>query len=213
MNIMNSKKERIDTATGIIDRSQQKAAKVAGSMFLCLIFLYFAEQLITSHIGSVTAKRITELSIDLIYIACAVLLAVALYKALEPVNKKLAGIAMFWRLGESFIVVTMMIFNFEGKAYTVGFYISAILFSIGSLLFFYLFFKSKYIPETISVLGIFASVMVTLIGFAILIFPDRSGVIQLGWIPIFIAEISLGFWLLLKGLRPARQTQPNLINH
>ena len=51
----------------VINRSQQKAAKIAGFMFLFLIVLYFAEQLITSHIGSATAKRITELSIDIIY--------------------------------------------------------------------------------------------------------------------------------------------------
>jgi predicted Fe-Mo cluster-binding NifX family protein len=64
---MKSKREGKEITTGIIERSQQKDAKVAGSMFLFLILLYFAEQLITSHIGSATAKRITELSIDVIY--------------------------------------------------------------------------------------------------------------------------------------------------
>jgi len=105
-----------------------------------------------------------------------------------------------------------MIFNFEDKAYTVGFNISAILFSIGSLIFFYLFFKSKYIPGAISVFGIFASVMVTLVGFAMLVSPSHSGIIQLGWIPMLIAEITLGFWLLFKGLRPSLKAQQNLLN-
>jgi hypothetical protein len=189
-------------AIRVINQSQQNAAKIAGSMFLFLILLYFAEQLIPSQIGAATTKKITELSIQLIYFASAFLLAIMLYQTLKSVNQKLALIAMFWRLGETFTVVIMMIFNIEGKAYTVGFYISAILFSIGSLIFFYLFFKSTYIPQIISIFGIFASVMVTLVGFAILISPDVTGVIQFGWLPMIIAEITTGVWLLFKGLRP-----------
>jgi NADH:ubiquinone oxidoreductase subunit K len=96
-------------------------------------------------------------------------------------------------------------------ANTVGFYISAILFSIGSLIFFYLFFKSAYIPQIISIFGIFASVMVTLVGFAMLISPNLAGVIQFGWLPMIIAEIATGVWLLFKGLRPIK-VPSNLIN-
>lgn len=202
---MNSKREKIEMATIVIVQSQQKAAKIAGSMFLSLIVLYFSEQLITSHIGSETNKRITELSIDVIYLASTLLLIFSLYLTLKPVHKKLAQTAMFWRLGEAFIILIMMIFNFEGKAHTIAFNISSILFSIGSFIFFYLFFISRYIPKIMSVFGMFASVMITLVGFGILIFPNHSGVIQLGWIPVFIAEISLAFWLIFKGLRLSRQ--------
>ncbi len=132
----------------LINQSQQKSAKIAGAMLLFLILLYFAEQLITSQIGAATAKKFTELSIDLIYIVSAFLLAIALYQTLKFVNQKLALIAMFWRLGETSVVVIMMIFSIEGKRYTVGFNISAILFSIGSFIFFYLFLRSKYIPKS-----------------------------------------------------------------
>ena len=208
---MNSKKEDTKIGTTVIKQAQQNAAKIAGSMFLFLILLYFAEQLITSQIGAEAVKKIAEFSIQVIYIACAVLLAVTLYQTLKPVNQNLALIAMFWRLGETFIVVIMMIFSIKGKANTVGFNISAILFSIGSLIFFYLFYKSKYIPPIISVFGIFASVMVTFVGFAILIYPDHAGVIQFGWIPMIIAEITIGVWLLFKGLRP-KKVQSNLID-
>lgn len=200
---MNSKKtEGIEIVPTVINQPQQNAAKIAGSMFLFLILLYFAERLITSQIG--TAKKITELSMDVVYIASAFLLAIALYQTLKSVNQKLALIAMFWRMGETFTFAIMMIFSIEGKAYTVGFNISAILFSIGSLIFFYLFLKSKYIPQIISVLGISASVIVTLVGFTILISPDVASAIQLGWIPMIIAEITTGVWLLFKGLIPRK---------
>ncbi len=180
-------------------------------MFLFLILLFFAGKLITSQIDEATIKKITELSIDVIYTASAFLLAITLYLTLKSFNQKLALIAMFWRLGETFTVVIMMIFSIEGKTYTIGFNISALLFSIGSLIFFYLFLKSKYIPQIISVFGLFASLLVTLVTTTLLISPDVSSVIQVGWIPMIIAEITTGLWLLLKGLKP-RNAQHNLVN-
>jgi hypothetical protein len=105
-------------AISVINQSQQNAAKIAGSMFLFLIILYFAEQLIVPKISVATVKKITEISIQVIYIACAVLLAVTLYQSLKPVNQKLSLFAMVWRLGETITVVIMMIFSIEGKANT-----------------------------------------------------------------------------------------------
>jgi len=109
---------------------------------------------------------------ELIETLSVVLLAFALYITLKPVDKLLAQTAMYWRLGESFIGGVGMIFGFVRlRLYTspqsiaalgadqsqalVGltrqagvaeYNISAIFFSIGSILFFYLFFKSRYIP-------------------------------------------------------------------
>ncbi len=194
---MNSEKtEGIEMQISVINQSQQNAAKIARAMFLFLILLFFAQQLITSQIDVATAKKIIELSIDVIYIINAFLLAITLYITLKPVNQKLALTAMFWRLAETFAVVIMMLFSIEGKAHTVGFNISEILFSIGSLIFYYLFFQSKYIPQIISLFGLFASVLVTLVGFIILIYPDVPTIIQFGWIPMIIAEITTGLWLL-----------------
>jgi hypothetical protein len=53
--------------------------------------------------------------------------------------------------------------------------------------------------------------MVTLVGFAMLISPNLAGVIQFGWLPMIIAEIATGVWLLFKGLRPIK-VPSNLIN-
>ena len=210
---MNKKIEGIAKTLNTSAKSQQKAAKIAGSMFLFLIVLYFANQFITFQISSAPFKRITELSIDIIYLSSTLLLIFALYQTLKPVNKKLAQVAMFWRFGEAFIILIMMIFNFEGKAQSIGFNVSSILFSIGSLIFYYLFFKSRYIPRNLSVVGIFASAIIMIVGFGILIFPSHSRLIQFGWIPMIIIEIATGGWLLFKGLRIKMLIQPNLKNH
>ncbi|MBI1748872.1 MAG: DUF4386 domain-containing protein [Acidobacteria bacterium] len=79
--------------------------------------------------------------------------------------------------------------------------ISAILFSLGSILVFYLFFKSRYIPRILSAFGVFASVIVTIICFGSLNFPEHAGTLQYGWAPMAIAEVTTGFWLMLFAVK------------
>jgi len=81
-----------------------------------------------------------------------------------------------------------------------GFNVAAIFFSTGSILFFYLFFKSTYIPKVLSALGFYGSVLVTITCFAYLIWPQPAKMLQLGWAPCGIAEILVGLWLLFKGI-------------
>ena len=221
------------------DKSQIKYARLAGFLFLWLIITGLAGELTISRIvGSgtfaETAKRVVAsehlyrvaLSSALIETLSAALLAFALYVTLKPVDKLLAQIAIYWRLGESFIGGAGMIFGFMKLGlYTspqslgalgtdqsqalldltrhagfAAYNISAIFFSIGSILFCYLFFKSRYIPRILSAFGVFASVVVTIICFGSLIFPERAATLQYGWAPMAIAEVTTGFWLLLKGV-------------
>jgi hypothetical protein len=167
----------------------------------------------------------------------AVLLAFALYVTLKPVDKLLAQIAMYCRLGESFIGGVGMIVGFlrlhlysspqsigalgtdQSQALVgltrhagfVAYNISAIFFSIGSILFFYLFFRSRYIPRILSAFGVFASVVVTFMCFASLIFPEHAATLQYGWAPMAIAEVTTGFWLMLFAVKtqvPSDQQSP-----
>ncbi len=164
---------------------------------------------------------------ELIETLSALVLAFALYAALRPVDRLLAQVAMYWRLAESFIGCVGMIFGFVRlRLYTstrpfgelgpdqaqglvdmtrhagnAAYNIGAICFSIGSLLFFYLFFRSKYIPRILSAFGVFASLLVTAICFASLIFPEYSATFQYGWAPMAIAEIATGIWLMLFAVK------------
>lgn len=223
-----------------IDKTQIRYARLAGFLFLWLIITGLAGELTISHIvGSGTfAEKATRvvasehlyrvaLSSALIETLSATLLAFALYVTLKPVDKLLAQIAMYWRLGESFIGGTGMIFGFvklglytspqslgasgtdQSQALVeltrhagfAAYNISAIFFSIGSILFCYLFFKSGYIPGILSAFGVFASVVVTIICFGSLIFPEYAAKLQYGWAPMAIAEVTIGFWLLFKGVK------------
>ena len=225
---------------GSTERTQRIYARVAGFGLLWLIVTGLAGALATSRIaGSGTfaeiAKRIAAsehlyraaLASELIETLSAVLLAFALYATLKPIDKLLAQIAMYWRLGESFIGGAGMILGYVrlhlyssprsagawgtdqsqalvGLADQAGFAaynISAIFFSIGSMLFFYLFFKSRYIPRSLSAFGVFASVIVTIMCFGNLIFPEHSATLGYGWAPMAIAEVTVGFWLIVKGIQ------------
>lgn len=187
----------------------------------------FAE---TAHriMGSELLYRI-GLSSELIGSLCTVFLAMGLYGALKPIDNNLALLALVFRLAEatlgaaqnvlSFIVLKLYIgadyINvFDAKQLSVlvnldsdsaATNISAIFFGVGSILFFYLFLKSPYIPKVLSAFGLFASVLVPIICFASLISPKHVRIWQFGWLPMAVAEISVGFWLLFKGVNVRSQ--------
>lgn len=162
------------------------------------------------------------LSADVIGAVLTFVLAAALYATLKPVNPNVARLALCWRLGEStlegvtcalsFVVVRTYTaphdfasFNAEQMQALVSFiqtfqgsvfYVVTTFFGFGSTLFFYLFFKSHYLPRLISGFGILASVVVPFMALANLIAPENAALFQYGWYPIFVAELVTGFWLL-----------------
>jgi hypothetical protein len=233
---------QIGTKDGSTERTQRAYARLAGFLFLWLIITGLAGLIISSRIvGSgtfaETAQRVgasehlyrLALCLELVETMSAALLAFSLYVTLKPVDNLLAQIAMYFRLGESFIGGASMIFSF----FRLGLYsspqsvgalgadqsqalvsltrvansasvnISAIFFSIGSILFFYLFFRSTYIPKVLSAFGVLASIIVTIICFGSLIFPEHSAKLQYGWAPMAIAEVVTGLWLMFAVKIPA----------
>lgn len=177
-----------------------------------------------------TAHRIVEsellyrfgLSAGLIGSVCTVFLAMGLYGAVKPLNSNLALLALVFRLAEAtlggaqsilgFAVLKLYVSADSMKAFDANqlavlaslpsglWNISAIFFGVGSILFFYLFLKSAYIPKVLSVLGLFASVLVPIICLAPLLLPRPPQALQFGWIPMLVAETSTGLWLLFKGV-------------
>ncbi len=83
--------------------------------------------------------------------------------------------------------------------------VSVIFFSVGSAIFFYLFLKSAYIPRILAAGGIFASLFCLITFVASLVVVQYSGqLLGIGGLPIGIAEIATGLWLLIRGIK----TQP-----
>lgn len=158
---------------------------------------------------------------------CSALLAFALYATLKPVNTLLAQLAMIFSLGDSFLALVVRMCGFVRlhlyiSAQTAGTgtiapqeladlirtvavateNIGGICFGAGSLIFFYLFFKSSYIPTVLSTLGLFASLIWTGLYFANLVFPEQHALFQyICFPPMALADVLTGFYLVLFGAR------------
>jgi lipoprotein signal peptidase len=167
---------------------------------------------------------------------CAVILAVSLYVAVRMIDKNLALLALAFELVYAAVGAVSNLIDYaflkqQLDAYSSGILdgkqlsalanlhsfldaaalnIACILYGAGSILFFYLFLKAKTIPRILAAWGLFGSVLVPFTGFASIIFPHPSKLLQLGWLPIFVAEITVGLWLLFKGVNLRLQRDETL---
>ena len=75
-------------------------------------------------------------------------------------------------------------------------YLTAIVFSLGSLMFYYLFYQSRLVPRWLSVWGL-AGAVLYLAWPLLALFGHGFGLLML---PLAVAEIVLAVWLIAKGL-------------
>jgi hypothetical protein len=84
-------------------------------------------------------------------------------------------------------------------------YFTSIVFSLGALMFYYLFYQSRLVPRWLSIWGIAGAVLylaTPLLG----MFGQGFGFLMA---PLAVAEIVLAVWLIVKGLNsPATQGRP-----
>lgn len=170
---------------------------------------------------------------DVMTFVIDIVLITALYVVLRPVNRNLALLAVFWRLMETAVLLVATLNGFEvlriltgddlavfevdklqalarlslgayGGGYRVGF----IFLGLGSAVFSYLWFKSNYIPKALAALGVFSSLLMATCNFVFIIFPSLAKVTGMAYMaPMGVFEVSMGFWLLLRGLRPSETVE------
>jgi len=232
---------------GIVDDTQRTAARVVGAAYVCaLVPAVFAEfyvrgQLVVSGNAAQTAlnivahERLFRLGIagNLAVFAIDVVLIVALYVVLNPVNRSLAVLALAWGLIETATLVVVTLSDFDvlrilsgaeylkvfevdrlqalarlsisahGDAYNVG----LVLAGLRSTAFCYLWFKSRFIPRALAGWGMAASLLMGACAYSFIIFPKVATAVpvQIYGGPIFLFELTMGVWLLFRGLpQPVR---------
>ena len=90
------------------------------------------------------------------------------------------------------------------SAFGAGVNISFVFLGLGSTMFGYLWFKSRYIPRALAALGVFGSMVLAIGSFSFIIFPKLADWAEPGYFaPLGIFEVAMGFWLLFRGLRPS----------
>ena len=162
--------------------------------------------------------------------ALDVVLIAALYVTLKPVHRGLALLALLWRMIETMALVGTTLNDFavlrllggtgylhaleperlqalarlaisaHGAAYQVG----LIFAGLGGTVFCWLWLRSGYIPKALAAWGIVASALLGACPLAFIVFPEAAKVVTLVYYaaPIFTFELTAGFWLTLRGIRP-----------
>ncbi len=181
-------------------------------------------------------ERLFRLGIasNLVVFATDVLLVTSLYVVLERVNRRLALLAAFFRLMETTILVVAVLNDFyvlrllSGASYlggldaaalasvarvSIGAHSSAygvalILFGFGSTIFCYLWLRSGYIPRALAAFGFIASVWIGVCSLSFVVFPELNRIIGVQYYggPIFLFELTMGLWLLIKSIRLEEKT-------
>jgi hypothetical protein len=171
--------------------------------------------------------RFSLLNVGLAWIAIGIL-AYALYVALEPVHKRLAQLALVLRLGACFVGAASLMFRVaEARLYTAsgteglftpqqlrtlvavslraagaGVTTAWMFLGAGSVLFFLLFLRSRYMPRALAGFGIYASALLVALAAVAFVLPQLTNELKLFALPSLLAEVATALWLLVKGLQP-----------
>jgi Domain of unknown function (DUF4386) len=168
-----------------------------------------------------TASNLTVFAVD-------VVLIVALFVLLEPVHRGLALLAAAWGLVETAILAGTTLTDLDalrilsGAGYLHAFpagQLSALarlslgahdgVYDIGlvwaglrSSAFCCLWFRSRLVPRALAAWGVCASVLMGACAFSFVVFPELARVVSvlIYGAPIFLFELTIGLWLVLRGL-------------
>ncbi len=224
------------------EASQRIAARVAGFTLLLLMISGLAGMYaqsghsIVAGDAATTARNIlgherafgVGLACEFVMLSCDVVLALALYALLKPLNSTLALLGSFWRVANAIVLavgvasslvgldllgnphymsllsadqlhaIAMMFFDLHSRVSLMG----LMFFCFGAGVHSWLLWLSGYIPRVISGLYLFASVEMLLCCFAFLVFPVSRTVLDPGFlVPDVFAELSAALWLAFKGVK------------
>ena len=177
-----------------------------------------------------TEMRITVL-LELASGFCALVLAVTLYGVTRDEDRELAMMGFACRVGE-FLVAAFPLSTLgllwlatavgpsapdAPSANALAAYLlkvgawqtisASLLFAMGSAAFAYLLLRGRMIPVALAWLGVFGSALLVIILPLQLAGVIAGPIAQLVWIPVALFELTLGPWLLIKGVPPAVRRQ------
>lgn len=230
------------TATAVQD-SPQDYARLGGALYLFIIVsglvaeMFIRERLIVAGDASATLEAIRAsafawragIAMNLLHLACSVLLALILYTLLAPVSRSLASLVLMFNLvavsveavSKLFLLPSLFVLGnapylqvftqdqlaalayLSNRSHAYGFNISLIFFGFECLVLGYLILKSALFPRAIGFLMQLAGVCYLSNSFILLLAPTYVNVLVL--LPALVAELSLALWLLIKGGRRALQ--------
>lgn len=150
----------------------------------------------------------------------------AQYVILRPVNRGIALFAASSMLTYVFLWFVFMLdlfgalrvlagagalqmFGRDGLAALAGsqldssrdaYYLGLVFNGLGSALFAWVFFRSRYVPRTLALWGVLGSLYEGFCGLAYLFYPGFGSILSVNWyeLPAMTFELLLSFWLLIR---------------
>ncbi len=221
--------------------SPQQYARVGGAAYLIIIIAGACGELlvrnpiivsgdaIATHTNLAASQGLWRVGIagDLLMHLMDLVVLMAYYYLLRPINKNLAQLAVFFGLIQTAVLVAnkmnlvvplffvedsafLQAFTKEQvaalsylsiKAHNYGFGVGLLFFGGECLIDGYLIYRSGYLPRTLGVMIAFAGVAYLVNSFTLILAPsftEYTFPILMG--PILIAETSMALWLLIKGV-------------
>ena len=190
-----------------------------------IMLLRDAAQTGANILASERAFRI-GIALELITVAGVLALLWGLSVALRPVDRNLVWLGAFLRLAENILLafITLLEFamlallkdRFMGaftpeqaqalahsflRVYADSFNVGFFFLGLGSAVFSYVWWQSRYIPRALAGLGFVGSLLMAVMSVVIIIFPGAARLGISYMLPMGLYEFGLGFWLLIKGIR------------
>ena len=235
------------------DSAQRNAAKIAGFMFLLIVtgwtlnWIFVDSRLhgtgnVMEAANAIMAHELLfriGMANELIFSISGMVLALALYRMLKPINRNLAQLALCWKMLEAVIGTVNVLAAFimlqmvNGKAFLTvfkpeqlqdiaglffklrsnGAAIAMLFLGLAFIVFFYLLFKSRYVPGILAGFGIISYFLIFVNAAAGILVPRGAAALTMvspvGMIfmtPSVLFELTVGLWLLIKGINVR---QPN----
>ena len=228
--------------------TQSKAVKVAGFMFLfafivpTLNWAFLLSNFNVADNALATANNIIGnqflfrigISIELFMSVGLIILGLALYIILKPINKNYALLALLLKLAEATLMAITVLIPFIAlqilsgdehlalisleqlqlpiglifNSHTAITSVAMVFLGLDMMIFSYLFFKSNYIPKILAGFGILSFAFILIQSLMFIIVPEYATqpIFQIiFWAPSGLFEIIIGLWLLIKGIIPAGQ--------
>jgi hypothetical protein len=168
----------------------------------------------------------TGMLAEMVMYTFVVISAAAMYGALKSVNKSAALIAVFCRMIEATMGAAFIILKYAALSavinteVTTGFspevrdslimllrdiagsaiYFLLIPMAVGGVIYFVLFYQSRYIPRWLAASGVLAYSVVGTVAALVILYPQLEQHIMLFFIPGGLIEWIIALWLLLAGV-------------
>jgi len=166
----------------------------------------------------------------LVLYALVLVLAWALYEVLKAVEPRIARLGLVFRGAEGVVgVATVLISIFVAElvggenrvtafeprqlhalvgaaldARTTGMDLVLVLIGVGGALFCHLLFLSRLVPRWLAAWGVVTYVSMLVLGIVSLVWPNHPKTLEMIYGPGALFELTLGAWLLVKGIDEQR---------